>query len=146
MYRCLRYQYRYNYLASSTAANTKTLFVAALEDAELLCIVVSDAGTGMIIPPEAPLQIIYKHHHGTAKSQHGAMEAQHGAVEAHQVTLEAHHGAVKAHNGTMEAHNGTMEAHHGTAVAHNGAMEAHYGAVEAHQSSWRLTMARGGSR
>ncbi len=34
-------------------------FVAALEDAELLCTVVSDTGTGTIISPQAPLQIKY---------------------------------------------------------------------------------------
>jgi hypothetical protein len=34
-----------------------TVFVAALEDAELSCTVVSDTGTGMIILPKAPLQI-----------------------------------------------------------------------------------------
>jgi hypothetical protein len=50
-------QYRYDYLDSSTAANTMTVFVAALEDVELLCTVVSDTGTGTIIPPKAPLQI-----------------------------------------------------------------------------------------
>jgi hypothetical protein len=110
-------QYRYNYLASSAAANTITVFVAALEDAEFLCTVVSDTGTCMIISPQAPLQIIYYHHHGTAEAQHGAMEAQHGAVEAHQVTMEAHHGAMEAHQVTMEAHHGAME-------AHQGAMEA----------------------
>jgi hypothetical protein len=59
MYRCLRYRYRYDYLASSAAANTMTVLVAALEFAEFLCTVVSDTGTGTIIPPQAPLQIIY---------------------------------------------------------------------------------------
>jgi hypothetical protein len=29
--------------------------VAALEEAELLCTVTSDTGTGMIIPPQVPL-------------------------------------------------------------------------------------------
>jgi hypothetical protein len=53
MYHCLRYRYRYDYLVSSTAANTMTVFVAALEDAELLSTVVSDTGTGTIIPPQA---------------------------------------------------------------------------------------------
>jgi hypothetical protein len=56
MYHRLRYRYRYNYLDSSAVANTMTVFVAALEDAELLT-VVSDTGTGTIIPPKAPLQI-----------------------------------------------------------------------------------------
>ncbi len=37
-----------------------TVFVAALEDAELLCTVVSDTGTGTIIPPKAP----WSHHSG----------------------------------------------------------------------------------
>jgi hypothetical protein len=32
-------------------------FVAALEDAELLCTTVSDTGTDKIILPQAPLQI-----------------------------------------------------------------------------------------
>jgi hypothetical protein len=32
-----------------------TVLVAALEDAEFLCTVVSDTGTGMIIPPQVPL-------------------------------------------------------------------------------------------
>jgi hypothetical protein len=59
MYRCLRYRYRYDYLASSAAANTMTVFIAALEDAEFLCTVISDTGTGTIIPPQTPLQIIY---------------------------------------------------------------------------------------
>ncbi len=59
MYHCLRYRYRYDYLASSAAANTMTIFVAVLEDAEFLCTVVLDTGTGTIIPPQAPLQIIY---------------------------------------------------------------------------------------
>jgi hypothetical protein len=57
MYHRLRYRYRYDYLDSSAAANTMTVFVAALEDAELLCTVVSDTGTGTIILPKAPLQI-----------------------------------------------------------------------------------------
>jgi hypothetical protein len=57
MYYRLRYWYRYNYLDSSAAANTMTVFVAALEDAEFLCTIVSDTGTGMIIPPKATLQI-----------------------------------------------------------------------------------------
>jgi hypothetical protein len=51
MYHCLRYRYRYDYLASSAAATTMMVFVAALEDAELICTVVSDTGTGTIIPP-----------------------------------------------------------------------------------------------
>jgi hypothetical protein len=59
MYRCLIYRYRYDYLASSAAAHTMTVFVAALEDVEFLCTVVSDTGSGTIIPPQAPLQIIY---------------------------------------------------------------------------------------
>ncbi len=46
MYHHRRYQYRYNYLASS-AANTM-VFVAALENAELLCTIVLDTGTGTI--------------------------------------------------------------------------------------------------
>jgi hypothetical protein len=50
MYHHLRYLYRYDYLASSAAANTMMVFVAALEDAELLCTVVSDTGTGTVIP------------------------------------------------------------------------------------------------
>ncbi len=57
MYHRLRYRYRYDYLDSSEAANTMTVFVAALEDSELLCTVVSDTGTGTIIPPKGPLQI-----------------------------------------------------------------------------------------
>jgi hypothetical protein len=57
MYYCLRYRYRYDYLASSAAANTMMVFVAALEEAELLCTVISDTGTGTIIPPKEPLQI-----------------------------------------------------------------------------------------
>jgi hypothetical protein len=32
------------------------VFVAVLEDAEFLCTVVSDTGTGTIIPPQAPLE------------------------------------------------------------------------------------------
>jgi hypothetical protein len=32
--------------------------VAALEEAEILCTVFSDTGTGTIIPPQAPLQQI----------------------------------------------------------------------------------------
>ncbi len=32
-------------------------FVADLEDAELLCTIVSDTGTGTIILPQAPLQL-----------------------------------------------------------------------------------------
>jgi hypothetical protein len=36
MYRCLRYWYRYDYLASSAAANTMTVLVAALEYAPAL--------------------------------------------------------------------------------------------------------------
>jgi hypothetical protein len=32
-------------------------FVAALEDAELFCTIVSDTGIGMIILPQAPLQL-----------------------------------------------------------------------------------------
>jgi hypothetical protein len=39
------------------------VIVAALEDSEFLCTVVSDTVTGTIIPPQVPLQIIYKHHH-----------------------------------------------------------------------------------
>jgi hypothetical protein len=35
-------------------------FAAALEERELLHIVVSNIGTGMIIPPQGPLQIKYK--------------------------------------------------------------------------------------
>ncbi len=75
MYRCLRYRYRYDYLASSAAAKTMTVLVALLEYAEFLCTVVTDTGTGTIIPPQAPLQIIYWQSRGTAEAQHGAMEA-----------------------------------------------------------------------
>jgi hypothetical protein len=50
-----------------------TVFVAALEDAELLCTVVSDTGTG---------------------THQVTMEAHHGAVEAHHGAVEAHHGVV----------------------------------------------------
>jgi hypothetical protein len=57
MHHHLRYWYRYDYLASSAAATTMMVFVAALEDAELLCTVVSDTNIGTIIPPKAPLQI-----------------------------------------------------------------------------------------
>jgi hypothetical protein len=59
MYTHLRYWYRCDYLASSAAANTMTVFVAALEDAELLFTFFSDTGTGTIILPQAPLQIKY---------------------------------------------------------------------------------------
>jgi hypothetical protein len=58
MYRHLRYHYRHDFLVSSTAAN-EVAFVAALEEVELLCTVVSDTGTGVIIPPQALLQIKY---------------------------------------------------------------------------------------
>jgi hypothetical protein len=37
--------------------STGVKFVAALEDAELLCTVVLDTSTGTIILPQAPLQI-----------------------------------------------------------------------------------------
>ncbi len=57
MYHRLRYWYRYNYLAASATANTMKVFVVALEDAELLCIVIPDTSIGMIFPPKAPLQI-----------------------------------------------------------------------------------------
>jgi hypothetical protein len=56
---CLRYRHRYDYLASSAAANTMTVFVAALEVAKFLITIVSDTGTVTIILPQAPLQIIY---------------------------------------------------------------------------------------
>ncbi len=59
MYYRLRYQYRYGYLASSAAATTMMVFVAAFEDVELLCTVVSDNDTGKIILPKALLQIKY---------------------------------------------------------------------------------------
>jgi hypothetical protein len=35
-----------------------TLLVAAFEGAELLCTIVSDTGTGTIIPPKVPLPCI----------------------------------------------------------------------------------------
>jgi hypothetical protein len=59
MYRCLKYGYRYDFPASSAAANTVVSIIAALEEQELLCTVVSSTGTDMIIPPQAPLQIQY---------------------------------------------------------------------------------------
>ncbi len=49
------------------------VLVASLEFAEFLCSVVSDTGTGTIIPPQAPLQIIFLHYHGTAEAQHGGI-------------------------------------------------------------------------
>jgi hypothetical protein len=49
----------YDYLASNAAAKTMTVFVAAFEDADLLCIVVSDTSIGTIIPPQTPLTIQY---------------------------------------------------------------------------------------
>jgi hypothetical protein len=45
-----------------------TVFVAALDDAEFVCTVISDISTGTIILPQAPMQIIYQHHHGKAES------------------------------------------------------------------------------
>ncbi len=69
LYRCLRSQYiiirffkpRYWFNKKSAdfpfIAKYQCQFVAALEDAELLCTVVLDTGTGTIILPQAPLQI-----------------------------------------------------------------------------------------
>jgi hypothetical protein len=59
MYCRLQYWCRYDYLASNVAAKTMTVFVAAFEDAELLCTVVSDTSIGTIIPPQTPLTIQY---------------------------------------------------------------------------------------
>jgi hypothetical protein len=42
-------QYRYDYPTSSSTAITITAFVVALEEAELLCTIVSDPSTGVII-------------------------------------------------------------------------------------------------
>jgi hypothetical protein len=44
----------YNFFVSVTAANKIVAFVAALEETELLCTVVSDIGTGVNIPPQGP--------------------------------------------------------------------------------------------
>jgi hypothetical protein len=52
MYGCLRYRYRYYFLVSSAARNAIVGFAPALEEAELLCTVVSDTGTYVIILPE----------------------------------------------------------------------------------------------
>jgi hypothetical protein len=54
MYRCLSYWYRYDCSASSATANTIAALVAALEDAELSCTVISYNCTYkyMIIPPD----------------------------------------------------------------------------------------------
>jgi hypothetical protein len=52
------YGYRHDFPASSAAANTKVSFVVALGELELLCIVVSVTSTGVIMPPQAPLQML----------------------------------------------------------------------------------------
>jgi hypothetical protein len=41
MYHCLRYRYRHDYSASSAVVNTIAALVAALDDAELLCTIIS---------------------------------------------------------------------------------------------------------
>jgi hypothetical protein len=58
MHRCLKYGDSFDFPASSAAAETTVSIVAALEELELLCSIVSGTGTGVIIPPQAPLQIL----------------------------------------------------------------------------------------
>jgi hypothetical protein len=55
MYHRLRYCYRYDFLISSATANEIVAIATALEEAEVLCTVVSDTGTDVIIPPQALL-------------------------------------------------------------------------------------------
>jgi hypothetical protein len=61
LYRCLRQWYIIILLLQAAdfplIVKYRCQFVAALEDAELLCTVVLDTGTGTIILPQAPLQI-----------------------------------------------------------------------------------------
>jgi hypothetical protein len=47
----------HDFHVSSAAANEIVTFAAALEEAELLCTVVLDTGTTVIIPPQGPLQM-----------------------------------------------------------------------------------------
>jgi hypothetical protein len=57
MYRRLRNSCRDDFLVSSAAANEIVTFVAVLEEAELLCTVVSETGTTVIISPQLPMQM-----------------------------------------------------------------------------------------
>ncbi len=52
----VRYRYRRDSPASSSAAKTIVTFVAVLEEAALVCPVVSDTATVLIIPPQALMQ------------------------------------------------------------------------------------------
>ncbi len=65
MYRRLRHHNRYNFSVSRTAANEIVTFVA-LEEAELLCTIVSDTRTTVIIPPQGLLQMKQQRNHGAA--------------------------------------------------------------------------------
>jgi hypothetical protein len=46
-------------MMKAKAADFVKTSVAALEEAQILCTVFSDTGTGTIIPPQSPLQQIF---------------------------------------------------------------------------------------
>jgi hypothetical protein len=53
----LIYSYKYDYLVSNTTANVRVAFVAVLKEVELKKPIVSNVGTGGIIPPQGLLHI-----------------------------------------------------------------------------------------